>query len=63
MQELLNTITGRLMTSIFGEKDVIDLSIPQTEKLDHAAWESLAESNTYLAVSIEDTPILIIMHS
>lgn len=63
LKELLNTITGRLMTSMFGEEDVVNLTIPQTEELDLATWESLVESNAYIAVTIEDTPILITMHS
>lgn len=59
LKELLNTITGRLMTSMFGENTVMDLTIPISEELDHAAWESLVEGGAFLAVTIEDTPILI----
>jgi len=63
LKELLNTITGRLMTSMFGEDTVMDLTIPITEALDHAAWESLVEGGAFLAVTIEDTPILITVQS
>jgi CheY-specific phosphatase CheX len=59
LKELLNTITGRLMTSMFGENTVMNLTIPISEELDHAAWESLVEGGAFLAVTIEDTPILI----
>lgn len=59
LRELLNTITGRLMTEIFGEEAVIDLSIPVTEQLSHADWESLVESDEYLAVNIDENPVLI----
>ena len=63
LKELLNTITGRLMTSLFGEDTVMDLTIPITEELDHAAWESLVEGDTFLAITIEDTPVLITLQS
>jgi CheY-specific phosphatase CheX len=63
LKELLNTITGRLMTSMFGEDTVMDLTIPVTEELDHAAWESLVEGDTFLAITIEDTPVLITLQS
>jgi len=63
LKEMLNTITGRLMTSLFGEDVVIDLAIPVTEELNHTAWEALVESNEYLAITIEDNPVLITIQS
>ena len=63
LKELLNTITGRLMTSFFGEDAVIDLTIPATEEIDRAQWEALVNSNQYLAVTIEDEPVLITITS
>ncbi len=59
LKELLNTITGRLMTEIFGEDAVIDLTIPVTEQLNHADWESLVESDEYLVIDIDENPVLI----
>lgn len=61
LKELLNTITGRLMTEIFGDDAVIDLTIPVTEQLSHADWESLVESDEYLAIDIDENPVLITM--
>jgi CheY-specific phosphatase CheX len=63
LKELLNTITGRLMTSLFGEEVVMDLAIPVTEELNHTAWQVLVESNEYLAITIEDNPVLITIQS
>ena len=63
LKELLNTITGRLMTSLFGEDVVIDLTIPLTEELNHTAWKALVDSNDYLAIAIEDNPVLITIQS
>ncbi len=63
LKELLNTITGRLMTSLYGEDIVIDLSIPVTDALNHEEWETLVASNEYLAITIEDNPVLITIQS
>jgi CheY-specific phosphatase CheX len=63
LKELLNTITGRLMTTLFGEDVVVDLTIPATEELDHTAWEDLVENNQYLAITIEETPVLVSIQS
>jgi CheY-specific phosphatase CheX len=63
LKELLNTITGRLMTALFGEDVVVDLTIPVTEELDHAAWEDLVEDSQYLAITIEETPVLVTIQS
>ena len=63
LKELLNTITGRLMTALFGEDVVVDLTIPVTEELDHAAWEDLVEGSQYIAITIEETPVLVTIQS
>ncbi len=59
LKELLNTITGRLMTELFTEDSVNDLTIPLTEQLNHADWESLVESDEYIAIDIDEHPVLI----
>jgi len=63
LKELLNTITGRLMTTLFGEDAVVDLTIPVTEELDRAAWQDLVEDSQYLAITIEETPVLVSIQS
>jgi CheY-specific phosphatase CheX len=63
LKELLNTITGRLMTALFGEDVVVDLTIPVTEELDHAAWEVIVEGSQYIAITIEETPVLVTIQS
>jgi len=59
LKELLNTIVGRLMTEIFGEDAVVDLTIPVTEVLDRDAWDALVEDKEYLAIDIDDNPVLV----
>jgi CheY-specific phosphatase CheX len=63
LKELLNTITGRLMTTLFGEDVVVDLTIPAIVELDHAAWDDLVQNSQYLAITIEETPVLVSIQS
>jgi CheY-specific phosphatase CheX len=63
LKELLNTITGRLMTAMFGEDVVMDLTIPVTQEIDRAAWENLVVDSQYLAITIEETPVLVTIQS
>jgi CheY-specific phosphatase CheX len=63
LKELLNTITGQLMTSLYGEDAVMDLTIPETAELDHEGWQALVETDQYLAIIIEDNPVLISIQS
>jgi CheY-specific phosphatase CheX len=63
LKELLNTLTGRLITSLFGEDVVIDLTIPETKELDRAEWDALIGNSEYIAITIEDKPVLITFQS
>jgi len=63
LKELLNTITGRFVTALFGDEVVVDLTIPETEELDRDAWELLVRDDDYLKLGIDDTPVLISMQS
>ncbi len=59
LKELLNTITGKLITAAYGEEKVFDLSIPETNDISNEEWESLLEENDYIAIDIEDNPVLL----
>jgi len=61
LKELLNTITGRVVTALFGDEVVVDLTIPETEELDRDRWELLVADDNYLKLSIDETPVLITM--
>ncbi len=59
LKELLNTICGILLTEINGDEAVFDLSVPETSKINHKAWENLLETEDCLVINIEDEPVLI----
>jgi len=59
LRELLNTICGQLMTALFGDQPVFDLSVPETKTISLEEWNELVESEEYLALNIEDEPVLI----
>ncbi len=59
LKELLNTICGRMMTSLYGEEAVFDLSVPKTDELDNEQWQAVINDKEYLAIDMEDNPVLI----
>jgi len=59
VKELLNTICGRMLTSFFGDEVIFDLHVPETARLNNQQWEALLKEKEYLAIEIEDNPILL----
>ncbi len=59
LRELLNTICGQLMTTMFGDQPIFDLTVPKTKTLSLEEWNEIVDNEEYLAISIEDEPILI----
>lgn len=59
LQEILNTICGRMMTAIYGEQVVIDLTVPHAQTITVQQWQELSARKEYLALDIEDEPVLI----
>jgi len=59
LKELLNTICGRMLTSTFGEEAVFDLHVPLTSQLNNSQWEAVLDEKEYIAIDIEDSPVLI----
>ena len=59
LKELLNTICGQFLTSKFGDEPVFDLTIPEIKTITIDEWQGFVDSGNFLAVNIEDEPILI----
>ena len=59
LKELINTICGQFITSRFGDEPVFDLTVPETKIVSHDEWQKYVEHGDFLAVNIEDEPILI----
>lgn len=59
LKELLNTICGRMLTSLFGEEAVFDLHVPVTTELNESQWDTTLNEKEYIAIDIEDNPVLL----
>lgn len=59
IKELLNTICGSMLTSLFGDKVVFNLSVPEASEINSEEWESLVENKDYIAIDVEENPVLI----
>ena len=58
-KELLNTFCGNILTSVYNDDDIFDLTIPETSEINNAAWKSLLAGGEYLAVNIDEEPFLV----
>ena len=59
LKELLNTICGQFITSMFGEEPVFDLTVPETKIILLDEWQESVDSGNFLALNVDDEPILI----
>ena len=58
-KELLNTICGRMLTSLFGDKVVFNLTVPEASKINNEELGSIVEKNEHITIDVEDNPVLI----
>ena len=58
-KELLNTICGQFITSMFGDEPVFDLTVPETKIISLDEWQKSVDSGNFLALNVDDEPILI----
>ena len=59
LKELLNTICGQFITSMFGDEPVFDLTVPETKIISLDEWQKSVDSGNFLALNVDDEPILI----
>jgi chemotaxis protein CheY-P-specific phosphatase CheC len=59
LKELLNTICGQFITSMFGEEPVFDLTVPETKIISLDEWQKSVDSGNFIALNVDDEPILI----
>jgi chemotaxis protein CheY-P-specific phosphatase CheC len=57
-KEILNIITGQLLTEIYGQKAVFDLKSPQVQELTREELFSSLEGKDYICRTIDDYPII-----
>ncbi|SYZ74383.1 hypothetical protein TRIP_C90011 [Candidatus Zixiibacteriota bacterium] len=60
-REMLNIITGQILTETFGEKALFNLSSPQTSELARDAFFAGYEQGDYVCCTVDDYPIFATM--
>jgi CheY-specific phosphatase CheX len=58
LKEIVNVICGEMMPVLFGEKEVVDLTVPALCRIDSGKWQELAADPGTVKLWVEDQPIL-----
>lgn len=61
LKEVLNTICGQVLTSIFGFEPVFNLTIPETDRLTGEQFEEILEGDDAAAIDLDDNAVLIFL--
>lgn len=59
LKEVLNVICGNVLTEMAGVDPVFDLSVPEINELDAAAWKALQNDAATVAFLVDDYPTLL----
>jgi len=58
LKEMLNTICGRILTCLYGDTAVFDLSVPHTKALNLDEYRGFIEKSEHIALDVECNPVL-----
>jgi hypothetical protein len=58
-KELLNITCGSLLTSLYGETPVFDLTVPECAAVDEAGWNALLDAPGTVRLLAEEHPLLV----
>ena len=58
LKELLNMMCGQLLTDMFGDEEVFDLSVPRLSEMDKTGWEKLVDDPKTVGFFVDDFPVL-----
>lgn len=58
IKELVNIVCGELTPSLFGEREVFDLTVPHLYRIDWSKWQELAADSEAVRLWVDDKPIL-----
>jgi len=59
LREMLNTICGRMLTSLFGEDAVFNLHVPMTKIISPEQALAMARQDDCITLMIEENPIIV----
>ena len=58
LKELLNIVCGQLLTTVYGEEPVFDLTVPELVELDKVEWMNLVDSPETIVMMVEGVPMV-----
>ena len=58
LKELLNVVCGQLVETLFGNKGIVDLTVPALEKINREEWKVLRADPEMIRLFVEDQPLL-----
>lgn len=58
LKEFLNIVCGQLLTTVYGDEPVFDLTVPKVSEIDKAGWEFLIDSHETIGMMVEDVPLI-----
>ncbi|MBN1592581.1 MAG: chemotaxis protein CheX [Candidatus Coatesbacteria bacterium] len=61
LKEIANVTCGQWLTAIAGEQPIFDLTVPEIEYMDQAEWEQFRDSQSSIALIVDEFPALISM--
>jgi chemotaxis protein CheY-P-specific phosphatase CheC len=60
LKETLNTICGRFLTALAGEKPVFSLTTPEITEIDTINWGEIKDNDNTLFFRIDEYPVLML---
>lgn len=62
LKETLNIMAGQLLTSLYGEKEVFDLTAPEAKEISKGDFFALIAKNDYALAVSDEYPIITILN-
>jgi CheY-specific phosphatase CheX len=62
LKELLNTLCGRMLPSLFTDRETFDLYPPEVNSVSRQQWQEFLINENSMVFAIEDSPILLNVH-
>ena len=58
LKEFLNIVCGQLLTTVYGDAPVFDLTVPEVREIDQADWRKLVDNPDTIGMMVEDVPLI-----
>lgn len=62
LKELLNTLCGRMLPSLFTDRETFDLHPPDVESITRGQWQEFLHREATIVFAIEESPVLLNIH-